>query len=191
MEGATMRLQNGETLTMEMRPERAVLKIWLFTKCIPAAFIGGFLVFWAITFFGTILSPGSDIAPSETVYIHPTVPVAILLAGLAVIVIFIAALIYISFLQKTYVYTLTSKRVNFQGGILRYRDRSVNYDKIHNVEKSQNFFERMIWLESIWVHTAGYSGPKKKAEIVFEGLRDVGDALAEINKMKQSQSLKN
>ena len=102
-----MRLQNGETLTMEMHPERAVLKIWLFTKCIPAAFIGGFIVFWAITFFGGILSPGADIAPSDTAYIHQALPVGILLAGLAVIVIFIAALIYISFLQKTYVYTLT------------------------------------------------------------------------------------
>tara|TARA_B100000470_G_C19482980_1_gene255317 strand:+ start:313 stop:522 length:210 start_codon:yes stop_codon:yes gene_type:complete len=42
---ANMQLQNDETLIAEVRPERALLKKWFFTKGITAAFIGGFLHF--------------------------------------------------------------------------------------------------------------------------------------------------
>ena len=172
-----MQLHDGETLLLELHPERSVLKIWFFTKCVAASLISAFLTFWALSFFGGM------IFQSNFGFVHGisfAIPVAI--------IVLIVAIIYIHFLQKTYIYTVTNKRVNFQGGILRYADRSVQYERITNVEKSKNLFERILGLESIWVHTAGYSGAKKKAEIVFEGLIDVGDALATINKMKQDQS---
>ena len=75
--------------------------------------------------------------------------------------------------------------MNFQGGILRFADRSVQYDRITNVEKSQNFFERIIGIESIWVHTAGFSGRQGRAEVVFEGLKNADQLLSEFNKLKQ------
>ena len=171
---ANMQLQNDETLIAEVRPERALLKKWFFTKGITAAFIGGFLTFWAFSFFGGFIFQTGDGFRLGAVL---AVPIGI--------IVLICAHIYTRFLLKTYIYAITDKRVNFQGGILRYADRSVQYDRITNVEKSKNFFERLIGIESIWVHTAGFSGKQSKAEIVFEGLKDADHLLSEINKLKQ------
>ena len=172
-----MQLQNEETLVAEIRPERALLKKWFFTKTIVAAFTGAFLTFWAFSFFG------GAIFQTEAGFFY-----GIILAVPVGVVVLIGAQIYIRFLLKTYIYTVTDKRVNFQGGILRYADRSVQFDRITNVEKSKNFFERMIGIESIWVHTAGFSGKQGKAEVIFEGLKDGDHLLSEINKLKQKQS---
>ena len=172
-----MQLQDGETLLLEIHPERSVLKIWFFTKCVTTALLSAFLTYWALAFFGGL------IFQSSFGFVHG-ISIAIPVAIIALFV----SIIYIHFLRKTYIYTVTNKRVNFQGGILRYADRSIQYERITNVEKSKNFFERILGLESIWVHTAGYSGTKQKAEIIFEGLIDVSDALFTINKIKQDQS---
>ena len=45
-----MQLQSDEILISEVRPDPALLKKWFFTKGISAAFIGGFLTFWAFSF---------------------------------------------------------------------------------------------------------------------------------------------
>ena len=172
-----MQLQNEEILVAEIRPERALLKKWFFTKSIVAAFTGAFLTFWAFSFFGGV------IFQTEVGFFYG--------GGLAIpigVIVLISAHIYTHFLLKTCIYTVTDKRVNFQGGILRYTDRSVQYDRITNVEKTQNFFERIIGIESIWVHTAGFSGRQGKAEVVFEGLKKGDHLLSEINKLKQKQS---
>ena len=172
-----MQLQTEETLVSEIRPEHSLLKKWFFTKSIVAAFFGAFLTFWAFSFFGGF------IFQTEAGFIYG--------AALAIpigIIVLIGAHIYTRFLLKTHVYTITDKRVNFQGGILRYADRSVQYDRITNIEKSRNFFERIIGIESIWVHTAGFSGAQRKAEVVFEGLKNADHLLSEINKLKQKHS---
>ena len=170
-----MQLQNDETLIAEIRPERALLKKWFFTKGISAAFIGGFLTYWSFSFFGGILFQTDSGFQLGGILV---IPVGI--------IVLICAYVYTRFLIKTYIYTITDKRINFQGGILRYADRSVQYDRITNVEKSKNFFERLIGIEGIWVHTAGFSGGKGKAEIVFEGLKNADHLLSEINKLKQN-----
>ena len=172
-----MQLLDGETLLLELHPERSVLKIWFFTKCVPAALLGAIFAVLAISIFGWLIFQSNFDFLYVIFFIIPV----------AIIALFVA-IIYIHFLRKTYIYTVTSKRVNFQGGILRYADRSIQYEKITNVEKSRNLFERILGLESIWVHTAGYSGANNKPEIVFEGLIDVSDALTTINKMQQDQS---
>ena len=172
-----MQLQDSETLLLELRPDRSVLKLWFITKCVPAGLVSAFFAFWALSFFGGVIFQSNLGFEYGAIF---AIPAAIL--GL------IAATIYIRFLRNSYIYTVTNKRVNFQGGILRYADRSVLYERITNVEKSKNLLERILGLESIWVHTAGYSGANRRAEIVFEGLEDVGEVLTTINKMKQDQS---
>ena len=121
-----MQLQDGETLLLEIHPERSVLKIWFFTKCVTTALLSAFLTYWALAFFGGM------IFESNFGFVHGTsfaIPVAI--------IVLIVAIIYIHFLQKTYIYTVTNKRINFQGGILRYADRSIQYERITNVEKAR------------------------------------------------------
>lgn len=172
-----MQLQDSETLLLELYPNRSVLKLWFFTKCIPAALISAFLAFWALSFFGGVIFQSNFGFEYGVLFAIP-----------AAIIVLVVATIYIHYLRKSYIYTVTNKRVNFQGGILRYADRSIQYERITNVEKSQNLFERILGLESIWLHTAGYSGANRKAEIVFEGLKDVSHALTTINKMKQDQA---
>ena len=166
-----MHLQDGETVLMELRPEKDVLKVWVFTKCIPAVFMGVFLSFWAFSFFGGMMGNPSAMG------------MGIVIAGPGAIIIFIGTLVYISYLRKTFVYHVTDRRCNFEGGIFRYADRSVTYDRITNVEKSQNLLERIIGIESIWVQTAGTG--LKKPEIVFAGLMDADAPLSAINRMKQ------
>ena len=166
-----MQLQEGENILLELRPEKDVLKIWVFTKCVPAAFLGAFLTVWAFGFFGGMMGYAAGFE------------MGILLAGPAAIVMFIGTLVYISFLRKTYVYRVTNRRCNFEGGIIRYADRSVTYDRITNVEKSQNLLERIIGIQSVWVQTAGTG--VRKPEIVFEGLLNADAPLSEINRLKQ------
>ena len=172
-----MQLQPEETLVSEIRPEHSLLKQWFFTRSIVASFFGAFLTFWAFSFFGGF------IFQTEAGFIYGaalTIPIGI--------IVLIGAHFYTRFLHKTHVYTITDKRVNFQGGILRYADRSVQYDRITNIGKSRNFFERIIGIESIWVHTAGFSGAQRKAEVVFEGLKNADQLLSEINKIKKKHS---
>ncbi len=166
-----MQLQQGETVLLELRPEKDILKIWVVTKCFPAAFFGAFIVFWAFGFFGGLLGNSSAMELGMEI----TIPVAV--------IIFIGSLVYISYLRKTFIYHVTNQRCNFEGGIIRYADRSVTFERITNVEKSQNLLERIIGIQSVWVQTAGTG--YKRPEIVFEGLLDADTPLATINKMKQ------
>jgi len=50
-----MKVQEGEAIIHELKPESAILGVWFFTKCLLAAFVGGFLCFWCFGFFGGIL----------------------------------------------------------------------------------------------------------------------------------------
>ncbi len=57
-----MKLQEGEEILHEMKPEGSVLVIWFFTKCLGFSFVGAFLTFWFCGFFGGMFSAarGSD-----------------------------------------------------------------------------------------------------------------------------------
>ncbi len=168
-----MRLQEGENIIHELRPEPKVLWIWLFTKCIPFAFVGAFLTFWCFAFFGGMFAVATK---SDS-------PWPIVNGGIAALIVapilFIIGLIYCKYLRQTYVYSITNRRCVFQGGILRRVERSVPYHKITDVEMSQNIIERIFGISSLKIFTPGtgsmypaFPFGGQRAEISFVGLRD-------------------
>jgi uncharacterized membrane protein YdbT with pleckstrin-like domain len=167
-----MKLQEGENVIHELRPEGKVLGIWIFTKCLPAAFIGAFLSFWFFGFFGGIFC--------ATTQSKSGCPIA--MGGIMALIgapgLFIVALIYCSYLRHTYVYYITNQRCVFHGGILRTIERSVPYHKVTDVEMSQNIIERMLGISSLKIFTPGTASMTaspfggQRAEISFVGLKD-------------------
>nr|MBC8379078.1 PH domain-containing protein [Planctomycetota bacterium] len=90
---------------------------------------------------------------------------------------FFAAFIYCYFLKRTYVYTITNRRCDFSGGILRHVRHSVPYHKITDVEMSQNIIERMLGISSLGIYTPGTGsmnsgGSGRRPEIAYVGLKD-------------------
>ncbi len=177
-----MKVQEGETIIHELRPESAVLGLWFFTKCLLAAFVGGFLCFWCFGFFGGILIGVARRTDSS----FPLAAGAVM-ALIVALVVLVLGLVYCSFLRKTYVYYITNQRCIFHGGILRRIERSVHYHKITDVEMSQNIFERILGISSLKIFTPGTASMKmspfggEKAEITFVGLRDNELPAATIN----------
>lgn len=167
-----MKLQEGENIIHELRPESKILGIWIFTKCLPAAFIGAFLSFWCFGFFGGMFCV---VAQSKSAC-------PIVMGGITALIaapsLFILALIYCSYLRRTYVYYVTNQRCVFHGGILRRIERSVPYHKITDVEMSQNIIERMLGISSLKIFTPGTGSMMaspfggQRAEISFVGLKD-------------------
>jgi uncharacterized membrane protein YdbT with pleckstrin-like domain len=176
-----MKVQEDELIIHELRPESAILGVWFFTKCLLAAFVGGFLCFWCFGFFGGILG-----AARRT---DSSFPLAIgaIMALVVALVVLVLALVYCAFLRKTYLYYITNQRCIFHGGILRRIERSVHYHKITDVEMSQNILERILGISSLKIFTPGTSGVKmspfggERAEITFVGLKDNETPAATIN----------
>jgi len=169
---SVMKLQQGENLIHELRPETRVLGIWFFTKCLPAVFVGAFLCLWCFAFFGIMFSTSK---PSDTPW--PIAVGGVTALILAPVILFLA-LVYCQFLRKTYVYYVTDQRCVFHGGILRRVERSVHYHKVTDVEMSQNIVERVLGISSLRIFTPGTGSMMmspfggQKAEIVFAGLKD-------------------
>ncbi len=168
-----MRLQKGETLIQELRPEPAVLVVWLLDKClIPAMVVGGFCAPIAVLLAG-VVSAATFIAG----FIAGTV------AGL------LLALFYHAALRETYAYYITDRRCVFQGGILRRVERSVPYHKITDVERSQRLVERALGLSTLNIFTPGTSSMRgssrsvQQAEVSFVGLKDSETPAHTINGM--------
>jgi len=167
-----MKLQEGENVIHELRPEPNVLGIWFFTKCLLAAFTGAFLVFWCFGFFGGMFAAATK----------SNSPWPIVTGGFAALIIapvlLILGLIYCGYLRRTYIYYVTNQRCVFHGGILRRIERSVPYHKITDVEMSQNIIERILGISSLKIFTPGTASMKafpfggERAEITFVGLKD-------------------
>jgi uncharacterized membrane protein YdbT with pleckstrin-like domain len=176
-----MKAQEGESIIHELRPESTVLWIWFFTKSVLAAFVGGFLCFWCFGFFGGILGVARRTDSSFPI------AVGAVMALIVASVVLVLALVYCSFLRKTYVYYITNQRCIFHGGILRRIERSIHYHKITDVEMSQNIFERILGISSLKIFTPGTASMKmspfggEKAEITFVGLRNNELPAATIN----------
>lgn len=178
-----MKLQEGENIIHELQPESKVLGIWIFTKCLPAAFISAFLSFWCFGFFG-----GMFCAATQSKSAWPIAAGGIM-ALIAAPTLFILALIYCSYLRRTYVYYVTNQRCVFHGGILRRIERSIPYHKITDVEMSQNIIERIIGISSLKIFTPGtgsmvaspFGG--QRAEITFVGLKDNETPATTINEI--------
>ncbi|MCK5534187.1 PH domain-containing protein [bacterium] len=178
-----MRLQKSENVIYELRPEANVLKIWFFTKCLPIAFVGGFLSFWCFGFFGGMVAVATK---SDSPW--PIIAGGIV-AIIAIPVLLVLGLIYCRYLRQTYVYYITNQRCVFHGGIVRRVERSVPYHKITDVEMSQNIIERILGISTVKIFTPGTGSMMvspfggQRAEIAFEGLKDNETPAAAINEI--------
>lgn len=178
-----MKLQDGEEILHEMKPEASILGIWFVTKCLGFAFLGAFLSFWASGFFG-----GMFCATTGSNSVSP-ITTGLRLAPVVGITFLVLALLYCSALRKTYHYWITNMRCVFHGGIIRRVERSVPYHKVTDVEMSQNIVERALNISSINVFTPGTASMQQggfgqqRAEIRFEGLVDSETPTETINKM--------
>tara|TARA_B100000929_G_C15494267_1_gene415495 strand:- start:858 stop:2216 length:1359 start_codon:yes stop_codon:yes gene_type:complete len=103
-----------------------------------------------------------------------------------VIIAFGIVIMYHHALRKTYVYYITNQRCVFQGGIIKKIRRSIPYNKITDVEISQNIAERLLGITSINIHTASMG--THKSEISFVGLKDAETPLTDINNNMESGS---
>lgn len=178
-----MRLQQGENIIHELRPEPQVLGIWFITKCVPTACVGAFLSIWCFGVLGGIFAitrMSRSPWPFESGFIMALIVGPMLL---------IFGLIYCIYLRRTYVYYVTNQRCIFHGGILRRVQRSVPYHKITDVEMSQNIIERALGISSLKIFTPGTASMRvspfaaQRAEISFVGLADSEPPAATINEI--------
>lgn len=104
-----MRLQQGEQIIHELRPESSIVFPWVFSKCLPAAFTAVALTLFFVPFFGLMLTSTG----SEPRFLNMMGITGVIVAPTALIL----SLIYIPYLRKTHVYYITNKRCVFTGGI--------------------------------------------------------------------------
>lgn len=173
-----MRRQEGERILHELRPERSILLVWFFSKCLPTAFTAAFLIFWFFGFFGVVAGLATD-----------QITVGMIAAAIAAPVALILSLMYIFYLRKTYLYYVTNMRCVFSGGILRRVERSVPYHKITDVEISATILDRLLGISSLRIFTPGSTGIRawpfwgESAEIEFVGLKDSQSPAATVNEI--------
>ena len=176
-----MKLQNEEEIIFQCHPEKAVLGIWFFTKCIIYTLMGSFVTFWLFGFFG-----GMFAFATETKDFNPLAMGGVYTLVVA-IVIFSLSIFYVSALRKTFHYVVTNRRCVFKGGIIRRTERSIPFHKITDVEKSENIVERMLGISRVKVFTPGTAstniGPfgRQSSEITYEGLSDAEEMSETIN----------
>ncbi|MDD2688610.1 MAG: PH domain-containing protein [Candidatus Omnitrophica bacterium] len=168
-----IKLQEGEQILFEGRPEKKIFFMWIFTKVIPACVIVSFIILWATLFFGAMFAAATKCKEPPFHLLPPLFKFFIPLT-------FVAALFYYRALKETYHYYITNQRCVFEGGIIVRRLRSVPYHKITDVEINQNIIERFIGLYSLKIFTPGTGSVGvpgfEKAEIVFYGLKDAETA---------------
>ena len=177
-----MKLRTGENLLYELRPERRVLIVWLFTRVLPWTLLGGFFSVWLIGMLSAVLAIATD---GQVVGIFHKIGITWIGSFLMA---FIFSIAYVHFLQATHVYYVTSERCVFVGGIVRYRERSVPYHKITDVETSRSIIERVLGISSIRIFTPGTGSAfswmtwgGQSPELKFEGLLEGGEITERIN----------
>jgi uncharacterized membrane protein YdbT with pleckstrin-like domain len=112
-----------------------------------------------------------------------------LLSAVVFALAFIFSFLYAYLLRGTFRYYITTQRCVFAGGILRYRERSIPYHKITDVELSRNILERILGISSIRVFTPGTSsnlswgpfGGGQSPELKYEGLEESEEQTESIN----------
>ncbi|VAW52925.1 hypothetical protein MNBD_GAMMA05-1868 [hydrothermal vent metagenome] len=208
-----MKLDTGEILELDIKPNEKILVIWFLTKTITYSVATMFFVFMALFFINTVslasdieLKKESNVEINKNIEIietpedktnknkidHPfTIMVdywgwALALVGLASIII----QIYLIFLRKTYRYIITNRRCIFVGGILKRIERTVPYKKITDIQRSQNIIERMLGIWNVQIFTPGTASmqigqAKARAELNFDGLLNSEELYEAINKHTQ------
>ena len=163
-----MKVQDGEKVLHELKPEKNILWIWLFAKALPVGIFGGMAGFGLSTIPGILFDFSGE---TDSVFIGGIIVVIVGgLLGLGL------AMIYLACLRRTYIYYVTNQRCVFQGGIIKRIERSVYYHKVTDVERSQNIIERILGISKLNIFTPGTSSRGQnafeKAEISFVGLKD-------------------
>ncbi len=205
-----MKLDDGEKLELDIKPNKKILVVWFFTKTILYSIATMFFVFMVILSISTInltlaLEAANDLNITENNTSTEAIkdelakkiedPFDIVaeywgwvfaLVGLASIII----QIYLIYLRKTYRYIITNRRCIFIGGILKKIERTVPYKKITDIQRSQNILERMLGIWNVQVFTPGTASmqvgqAKAGAELNFDGLLNSEELYEAINKHTQ------
>jgi len=205
-----MRLDDGETLELDLKPDAGLLVVWFFTKTITYSIATMFFVFMGLFFINTINLTFEESAENKTEIVQKEAsaeiiedtngkeidhPFSIMVdywtwALALVIVSSILIQIYLVYLRKTYRYIITNRRCIFVGGILKRIERTVPYKKITDIQRSQNILERILGIWNVQVFTPGTASmqvgqAKTRAELNFDGLLNSEDVYAAINKHTQ------
>ncbi len=178
-----MRLDDGETLELDVQPNEKVLVIWFFTKTITAS-LAVMLCIFMLTFFIDVFNFSSEIevqnnqedaisqnvekpaleSTNLNIKTEPPKDIAHPLSSVlenwawATFIIFSSVFViqvYFVYLRKTYRYVITNKRCIFIGGIIKRVERTVPYKKITDIQRSQNIVERMLGIWNVQVFTPG------------------------------------
>jgi len=202
-----MRLDDGETLELDIKPDEKLLVVWFFTKTITYSIATMFFVFMGLFFINTINLTSEESVKNNIEIVqentkteeankkevdHPFSimvdywPWALALVVLASILI----QIYLIYLRKTYRYIITNRRCIFVGGILKRIERTVPYKKITDIQRSQNILERILGIWNVQVFTPGTASmqigqAKARAELNYDGLLNSEDVYEAINKHAQ------
>ncbi len=205
-----MRLDNGETLELDIKPNEKLLVVWFFTKTLTYSIATMFFVFMGLFFINTINLTSEDKVENKTEIVQKEKsteiaedaskkeidhPFSIMVdywpwALALVVLVSILIQIYLIYLRKTYRYIITNRRCIFVGGILKRIERTVPYKKITDIQRSQNILERILGIWNVQVFTPGTASmqigqAKAKAELNFDGLLNSEDVYEAINKHAQ------
>lgn len=174
-----MKLQDGETILHEMTPEPSIIKLWVFTKSIPAALTGGVLGYGGVEILRVVLA---------LTYREVAIPTPLILLLLFASLCFAGSILYNMALRRTYRYWVTNMRCVFTGGILRRVERSIPFHKITDIEVSRNLLERILGITTLNLFTPG-TASAHRAEISFPGLVEPEDIAHTLNTLvRQSAS---
>ena len=162
-----MQIKNSNEIIFAASPEKAVLLFLGIKRVILLLWwyivLGGFLV---VPFYGFI-SGGFDSYFEALFSLFSDHGGKI---SVSYLLISIIIFIYVSYLRRTYQYRITKHNIVFEGGILKKKIKNIQFEKVTNVDITQNIFERMLGISKLHIQTAGTGG--YLAEIIFEGLKD-------------------
>lgn len=207
-----MKLDDGETLEIEIKPDEKILVMWFLTKTITYSLATMFFVFMAMFFINTF-NLASEVEALEKVKTEISQDSktkeqikekikkkmenpfkvfveywkwALVVAGIAAVLI----QIYLIYLRKTYRYIITNRRCIFVGGILKRIERTVPYKKITDIQRTQNIIERLLGIWNVQVFTPGTASmqigqAKARAELNYDGLINSEELYEIVNKHTQ------
>lgn len=165
-----IKLQEGEQILFEGKPEKRVFAVWFFTKVIPACVAASFVfgyAYFMLWIFTKAIYCGRNVA----------FPVHIIRIAANLVPVWLAIFyLYYLKLRETFNYCITNQRCVFSGGIMVKRIKNVPFHKITDVEINQNIIEQLLGIYSLKIFTPGTGSVGKsgfeQAEIIFFGLKD-------------------
>lgn len=206
-----MKLDSGEKLGLETRPNQKILFMWFLSKTLTYSIATMFFVFMGLFFINTF-NKISSLEEKEEIKVVDESPIPnksnnrddkkeiehpfqIMidywrLAFVMVGAIAIAIQTYLHYLRKTYRYIITDRRCIFVGGILKRVERTVPHKKITDIQRSQNIIERMLGIWNVQVFTPGTASvqigqTKARAELNYDGLIDSEEVYEAISRHTQ------